>query len=92
MTMRRNLVVMWLLPSLVVGAGVPEVAPAASLPDISGAPEVVDRVSDTYTLEAYLWRDFQPLIITGDLQSSLGFNNCTGLQSADYSCMQATGH
>ncbi|KAL3147241.1 hypothetical protein ABBQ32_002735 [Trebouxia sp. C0010 RCD-2024] len=66
MTMWRSLVVIWLLPSLVVCATVPEIAPTASLPDLFDAPEVVDRFSDAYRLDAYLWRDSQPLIITGD--------------------------
>lgn len=71
MSMCRRLVVTWLLPSLVVCAIAPEVAPTASRPGLFDAPEVVDRVSDTYRLDAYLWRDSQPLIITGDLHPLL---------------------
>ena len=76
--MCRSLVVIWLLPSLVVCALVPEIAPAVSLPGLFDAPEMADRVSDTYMLDAYLWRDSQPLIITGTLHCSLGFVNALG--------------
>ena len=78
MTMCRSLVFIWLLPSLVVCAVVPEIAPAVSLPGLFDAPEVADRASDTYMLDAYLWRDSQPLIITGNLQCSLGFAYALG--------------
>ena len=44
----------------------PEIAPVAVLPDVFDAPNVVDRASDTYMLDAYVWRDSQPLVITGE--------------------------
>ncbi len=49
----------------VICAGSPEIAPAADLQSVFDAPQVVDRVSDSYTLDAYVWRDSQPLVITG---------------------------
>ncbi|KAL0035627.1 hypothetical protein WJX79_004065 [Trebouxia sp. C0005] len=59
----------WLLlyafPSLVISLGSPEIAPAISLQSVFEAPEVVDRVSDSYTLDAFVWRDAQPLVVTG---------------------------
>ena len=64
-----------LLLALVICAGVegaegaPETAPVALLQGFFDAPEVVERASDTYTLDAYVWRDSQPLIITGDPQA-----------------------
>jgi hypothetical protein len=63
----------WLLlhafPALVISLGSPEIAPAASLQSVLEAPEVVERVSDSYTLDAFVWRDAQPLVVTGTPQA-----------------------
>ncbi len=63
----------WLLlyafPSLVISLGSPEIAPAISLQSVFEAPEVVERVSDSYTLDAFVWRDAQPLVVTGTMQA-----------------------
>ena len=67
-------VAQWLLlcafPALVICVGSPEIAPAASLQSLLDVPDVVDRESDSYTLDAFVWRDSQPLVITGALQAS----------------------
>lgn len=83
-----------LLPALAICAGdplagAPEIAPAALPPAAFDAPDVVERVSDTYTLDAYVWRDSQPLIITGT-QQALPLRLPTS--GADDFCMQTTHH
>ena len=75
----RDLTAVWLglmLPAMVICAGAPEIAPAAQLPDVFDAPETVDRESDTYTLKAYVWRDSQPLVITGKQQAYTWRHTC----------------
>ena len=57
------------VPASVICAGSPQIAPAAGQPDVYDAPQVVDRVSDSYTLDAYVWRDSSPLTITGRWQA-----------------------
>ena len=83
-----------LLPALVICAGdplpaAPEIAPAAVPTAVTDAPEEVERSSDTYTLDAYVWRDSQPLIVSGDQQALLVRLPTTG---ADHPCMQALNH
>ena len=63
-----------LLPALVICAGdplpaAPEIAPAALPTAFIDAPEIAERSSDTYTLDAYVWRDSQPLIVSGEQQT-----------------------
>ena len=60
-----------LLPALVICAGdplpaAPKIAPATLPTALVDAPEVAERLSDTYTLDAYVWRDSQPLIVSGE--------------------------
>ena len=72
MSQLRN-VAYWLLlyafPRLVISLSSPEIAPAISLQSVFEAPGVVERVSDSYTLEAFVWRDAQPLVVTGTMQA-----------------------
>lgn len=39
-------------------------APAVS-EDVLTAPDIADRESDSYTVDAFIWRDSMPLVITG---------------------------
>ena len=61
--------VAWLalaVSALKICAGSNQLGPVAALPDVFDAPDTADRISDTYMLEAFVWRDSQPLIITGE--------------------------
>ena len=83
-----------LLPAVVICAGdplpaAPAMAPTAVPTAVIDAPEVVERSPDTYTLDAYVWRDSQPLVVSGDQQALLVRLPTTG---ADYTCMQAINH
>ena len=83
-----------LLSALVICAGdalprAPGIAPAALPAAVVNALDVVERVSDTYTLDVYVWRDSQPLIITGNQQE---LPPGLPLVGANNSCMQATRH
>lgn len=74
----------------------PEIAYAA-LPTagVDAPGEVVERSSDTYLLDAYVWRDSQPLIVSGYQQAlPVRLPACLlGLGTvADCPCTQAVNH
>ena len=56
---------MCILGVLIGGEGRLRVTAVAVPDDVLDALDVANRDSDSYSLDAYVWRDSMPLIITG---------------------------
>ena len=61
-----------LLFCLLIELGGSETATAVTTQELFEAPAEVDRPSESYFLEAYVWRDSQPLVVTGRKRANYG--------------------